>query len=166
MSRSPVVVRGLAAAFFALAAVACGEQAASRATSSDVSARTITPQVFVRSAGDTAFVTLALDVRGDTGRIGSYTGRVRYNSAALVFESEVAQSDGALRASNAEGDSIRVAGVSRTGVDPANLAAFRFRVRNPAGLQSLAFEIDELHQTTRDDLKHLVRRGQAPRILK
>lgn len=166
MNRFPVTPRTLAATALAILAAACGEQPAARTTHSGDGARTITPQVVIRLSGDTALVTLTLDTRGDTTRIGSYTGRVRFNAKALRFQSEVTQEDGALRAANAQGDSIRVAGISRTGIDPSNLALFRFTVHNAEGLQSLTFDVDELHEISRTDLKPVVRRGQAPRILK
>lgn len=111
----------------------------------------ITPRTNVVMHGDTALVTVWLDVRGDVGKIGSFTGRLRYDQAALVYGGEVAISDGTLRASNAGVGAVRLAGASAAGVDRASLAVFMFRVRNAAGIASLQFDLDELHELSRAD---------------
>jgi hypothetical protein len=89
---------------------------------------------------------------------------VHYDPAALSYEGEVALNDATLRASNPAVGEIRVAAVSAEGVDVARLAAFRFSVRNPAAVNSVRFELDEVHALSRMDLKSVVS-VSAPRTL-
>lgn len=113
----------------------------------------ITPRTNLVMRGDTAFVTLWIDVRGDVGKIGSFTGRLHYDQAALEYGGEVAVSDGILRAVNAVAGEVRVAGASAAGVDRASLAVFRFRVRNGSENPGLQFDLDELHELSRVDAR-------------
>ena len=103
--------------------------------------------------GDTAFVTLWIDVRGDVGKIGSFTGRLRYDQAVLEYGGEVAITDGTLRAVNPGSGEVRVAGASAAGVDRASLAVFRFRMRNGSENPGLQFDLDELHELSRVDAR-------------
>jgi hypothetical protein len=164
--RHTSVVRVIPAAILALATAACAEDSPVRTTSSTGGERAITPQVMVRIEGKTATATLTLDVPRDVQKIGSYTGTLRFDPVALAFNAEVEQGDGVLRVSNPQTGLIRIAGAGRTGIDPANLTAFTFTVLDPAGLQSLSFDLDELHEVSRADLRLKLRRGQAARILK
>ena len=113
----------------------------------------ITARADVASTGATAVVTLLLDVRGDVGKVGSFTGRLRFNPAALHYEGEVELSDGTLRAANPGAGVVRVAGASTAGVDVARLAVFRFTVTNAHAPQDVVFELDELHELSRVSLQ-------------
>jgi hypothetical protein len=111
-------------------------------------------------------VTVSLDVRGEVGGVGSFTGTLQFDPKALGFLAEMPLNDGALRASNPGAGTVKVAAASQTGIARDKLASFRFRVLDPAGLGTFAFQVDEMHEVTRADLRPIVRRGQAPRILK
>jgi len=113
----------------------------------------ITPRTNLAMRGDTAFVTVWLDVRGDVGKLGSFTGRLRYDQAAFEYGGEVAITDGTLRAVNPRSGEVRVAGASASGVDRASLALFRFRAKNSSGVPSFQFELDELHELSRTDAR-------------
>jgi hypothetical protein len=143
-----------------LAAQGCREGVPAT-TAGAIVARSITPKVDVAQDGAFAVVTLALDLRGDVGRIGSYTGRLLFDASALTFDTEVSPVDGTERASNPGAGVIRVAGAAVNGVNVAALAAFRFKVVNAAALQAVRLELDEVHEISRADLKALVRRPPA-----
>ncbi|MBC7673110.1 MAG: hypothetical protein H7247_11880 [Polaromonas sp.] len=113
----------------------------------------ITARADVVSTGESAVVTLVLDVRGDVGKVGSFTGRLRFNPAALHYEGEVELSDGTLRASNPGAGVVRVAGASTVGVNVARLAVFHFTVINASAPRNVAFELDELHELSRINLQ-------------
>lgn len=128
------------------------------------SPRSITPRVIVtRDTGATALVTVALDVSSTVGKLGSFTGRVHFDPAALVYVGDISLGDGTMRASNRVNDVVRVAGISTTGINVAQLATFRFRVVDPAALERLYFELEEVHELSRGDLLSLVRSPTAPR---
>ncbi len=125
--------------------------------------RSITPRTTATTAGPTAVVTLVLDVRGDVGKIGSYTGRLRYDAVALIYDGESEISDGTLRATNPGIGEIRVAGASAAGVDLARLAAFRFIVKDPAALQFVQFDLEEVHELSHVNLQpNVVRSASRP----
>lgn len=154
--RAPVATA--LALLLGLAAQGCREGVPAT-TAGTLPARSITPRVAVTRDGAFAVVTLALDVRGDVGRIGSYTGRLIFDASALAYDSEVTPADATQRASNPGAGVIRVAGAAVNGVDVANLAAFRFKVVSAAALPEVRLELDEVHEITRADLKSLVRRS-------
>lgn len=160
--RNPVFgARALTAVGLATVVAAAGCHDADRAlsaTSADAP-RSITPRAIVTRDGSAAIITLVLDVRGDVGKIGSFTGRLRFDPAALSYDREESLSDGTMRASNPETGSVRVAGASLSGVDVAQLAAFRFKVIDADALNALQFDIDELHELSRANVNNLVRRA-------
>ena len=123
--------------------------------------RTITPHVIVAPDGASAVLTLALDVHGDVGRIGSFTGRLRFDATQLAYDGEVPLTDGTMRASNPGEGVIRIAGASLSGVDVAQLASFRFKVINAAGLSAVQFDIEEVHELSRANVTALVVRSGA-----
>ena len=159
MTPSIVRARGFAAAGLALVLASSGCRDAERALSTNGAnaPRSITPHAVVTRDGSVAIVTLTIDVHGDIGKIGSFTGRLRYDPTALAFDREETLSDGTMRASNPESGSVRVAGASMSGVDVAQLAAFRFKVMDPAALNTLQFDIDEIHELSRANVHALVR---------
>jgi hypothetical protein len=142
-----------------LAAQGCRDAANLVSTTGHLAPRSITPRVVVAPNGSGAVLTLALDVRGDVGKIGSFTGRLLFDPTALFYDGEVPFSDGTDRASNPGDGVIRVAGASLNGVDVTNLAAFRFKVINAAALQQVRLELDEVHELSRANLNVLVRRS-------
>jgi hypothetical protein len=141
----------------AFAAQGCRETAGPVSAAGQVAPRSITPRVDVAPAGSLAVITLALDLRGDVGKIGSFTGRLLFDPSALSYDADVSPSDGTDRASNPGVGVIRVAGAALNGMDVAHLAAFRFKVVNAAALQQVRLELDEVHEISRADLRALVR---------
>jgi hypothetical protein len=109
-------------------------------------------------------VTVALDVSGTVGKLGSFTGRLHFDPAGLQYVGEVAVSDGTMRASNRVGDVIRVAGISTAGVNVAQLATVRFKVVNGSALESLHFDLEEVHELSRASLLSLVRSPTFTRV--
>jgi hypothetical protein len=132
---------------------------------SQIPAKSLTPRVLVTTSGATATVTLTLDVAGDVGKIGSFTGRLRFDAAGLGYDGESDLRDGALRASNPGLGQVRVAGVSSDGLDLRSLARFRFTVKNASALQSLRFDLDEVHELSRTDVRASLRPAAAPRFV-
>ena len=127
--------------------------------------RSITPKLLVRGdTGSTALVTVALDVSGNVGTLGSFTGRLHFNPASLQYDSEVAIGDGTTRAVNRVGDVIRVAGISTSGVNAARLVTFRFRVIDKAALETMRFELEEVHEVSATNLLSLVRSPSLGRV--
>lgn len=126
--------------------------------------RSITPRAAVTTSGNTAIVTLELDVHGAVGRIGSFTGRLHFDPAGLSYEGDTPWAT--LLAVNAGTGEIRVAGASPDGVDVTRLAELRFTVRNPTALQTLQFDLDEVHEVSRADVQATLRRGAGPRIIR
>ena len=127
--------------------------------------RAITPKLVVLDdTGKTALVTVALEVSGNVGRLGSFTGRLHFDPAALDYRGEIALGDGTTRATNRVGDVIRVAGISANGVDVARLVTLRFRVLDKAGLQTLRFDLEEVHEVSTTNLLTLVRSPSLSRI--
>lgn len=155
MRRSCVALAAFAFAF----AVACAEPSSLDHAARSAVPREIVPRLVVSdSSHSTAVLTLALDIGGAVGRIGSFTARVLYDSTALEFIEEVPVGDGALRAMNPAPGLVRIAGASAQGMDAAKLAQVRFKVNDPAALALVRLELDELHEQTRADLKVLVKR--------
>lgn len=127
--------------------------------------RSITPKLLVHDdTGSTALVTLALDVSGNVGTLGSFTGRLHFNPASLQYDSEVPIGDGTTRAVNHVGDVIRVAGISTSGINAARLVTFRFRVIDKAALETMRFELEEVHESSATNLLSLVRSPSLVRV--
>jgi hypothetical protein len=135
-------------------------------TGQQVSKPSIMPRTNLVMRGDTALVTVWIDIRGDVGKIGSFTGRLRYDQTALEYGGEVATTDGTLRAVNPGSGEVRVAGASAAGVDRASLAVFRFHVRNASVVPGLQFDLDELHELSRADARVNVQRGVGSRTVR
>lgn len=154
----------LAALLFALAA--CKDASSIVQKPATPTQNSITPRATFVLRGDTALVTVVLDVTGDVGRIGSFTGRLKFDHAAMTYVSESPISDGTLRASNRGTDEVRVAGASSTGIDRAALASFRFAVRDTLALHTLRFDLEELHELARTDMRASVQRGTAQRSVR
>lgn len=146
-----------------LVLAACRDSATMLQSAGESAPRSITPHTTVVTSGVSAVITLALDLRGDVGKIGSFTGRLRFDPTALVFVGDESPADGTLRASNPGAGEIRVAGASATGVAPGSLMSLRFTVKNAAALGTVEFELDEVHELTRVDGMASLRRSPPPR---
>lgn len=156
-------VRTLAAAalIFVLGGAGCRDATTLVPAQGALAPRSITPRVVVVRNGTDAVLTLALEIRGDVGKIGSYTGRMRFDAASLVYDGEVAITDGTVRASNPGNGIVRVAGASLSGIDVAQLAAFRFTVANVAALSTVQFDLEEVHELSHTNLGALLVRASA-----
>ena len=163
MNQTIVRLSGVAAALvLGLALQGCRDDRNVVSTTAATTQRSITPRVIVTPDGaGGAVLTLALDVRGDVGKIGSFTGRLRFDPAALSYDSDVTLSDGTTRASNPGSGEIRVAGASLNGIDVTQLAAFRFKIANAAAIGTPQFDVEELHELSSTNVSALVRRPGA-----
>lgn len=159
MRRAPLLV--LATALL-LSSAACRDLA-QQGASGLAAPSGVAPVVRVRTFDGTAEVTLALVVPSSMGRIRSYTGRVLFDSTALRLVEELPSSDGTMRAFNARGGLLRVAGVALAGIDASHLAVYRFTVLAPGGADRVEFALDELHDVAMNDLMPSVRRTIALR---
>lgn len=147
-----------------VAGSACRDSASTVRPSSAPAPRTITPRVVVTpDQGAFSVITLALDVSGGVGKLGSFTGRLHFDPAALGYDSEVTINDATARASNPGDGVIRVAGMSQSGIDVAHLASFRFKVIKPAGLDAVQFELEEVHELGRANMAEFVRQPKVVR---
>ena len=142
----------------ALLVAACRDTTGLTRPTASNAPRTITPKLLVlNDTGKTALVTVALDVSGNVGKLGSFTGRLHFDPASLEYDGEVAVGDGTTRATNRVGDVIRVAGISTSGVNAARLVTFRFTVLDRAALATLRFDLEEVHEVSATNLLSLVR---------
>ncbi len=123
--------------------------------------KSVTPVTSVALSGSNAIVTLVLDLRGDVGKIGSFTGRLRFDPAVMTYVGEIGIDDGTLRVSNPGTGEIRVAGASASGINAAVLASFRFVATDTAALRRITFAIEELHELSHADLQPIVRSAAA-----
>jgi hypothetical protein len=85
--------------------------------------------------------------------VGSYTAKINYDATALRFDTEIAISDQALRASNPSPGLVRVAGAAASGFTGGRLASYRFVVLRANSARSLSLVVDEMHMITRLDAK-------------
>jgi len=79
-------------------------------------------------------------------KVGSYTGRLHFDAAALQYKAEVAINDG-LRVANpngAGGGEIRFAGASATGFADLTLYSATFTVKQANWTRALTLQMEEL----------------------
>ena len=127
--------------------------------------RSITPKLIVLSdTGRTVLVTVALDVSGNVGKLGSFTGRLHFDPSGLEYDGEVSFADGTARATNRVGDVIRMAGMATSGVDVGRLVTLRFTVLDKAALERLHFDLEEVHEVSSTNLLTLVRSPSVGRM--
>lgn len=96
---------------------------------------------------------VSVQASSNQGVVGSYTGKIRYDSTALRFDGEVPISDKGMRASNAAAGLVRFAGAAATGFSDGRLANYRFTVLRANSVESLSLVVDELHMISRVDAK-------------
>jgi len=150
--------------WIALLLASCRDTASLTRPATSNAPRSITPKLIVRAdTGGTVLVTLALDVSGNVGALGSFTGRVHFASSSLEYVGDVQIGDGTTRAINRVGDVIRVAAISTSGVNAARLITFRFRVIDRAALETMRFDLEEVHELSATNLLSLVRSPNAGR---
>ncbi|HEV8305236.1 MAG TPA: cohesin domain-containing protein [Gemmatimonadales bacterium] len=93
-------------------------------------------------------VRVSVQVRGaEAGlKVGSYTGRLRFDPALLQYKAEVAINDG-LRVANPNGaptGELRFAGANATGFANLTLYSAQFTVRSTDYARSLVLQMEEL----------------------
>lgn len=93
-------------------------------------------------------VRVSVEVRSGTAglKVGSYTGRLKFDPAGLTFKREIAMTDG-LRVANANnaglGD-IRFAGANATGFTSTTLYSAEFTVKSADYAAKLTLQMQEL----------------------
>lgn len=96
--------------------------------------------------GQTVRVSVEVRVAPASVKVGSYTGRLVFDPAALQFAGEVAINDG-LRLANANGAGtglIRFAGANATGFTDPRLYSAAFTVRQGDYASKLSLQMEEL----------------------
>ena len=97
--------------------------------------------------GQTVHVWVRVQIGGETAaRLGSYTGRLRFDPAAVRFESETAIDDG-MRVSNPAGAStgdLRFAGAAPAGFQNLTLYEATFEVTKPDYMDQLRLDMEEV----------------------
>ncbi|HXE83578.1 MAG TPA: cohesin domain-containing protein [Gemmatimonadales bacterium] len=96
--------------------------------------------------GQTVKVSVVVRAADASVKIGSYTGRLHFDAAALQYKAEVAINDG-LRVANpngAGGGEIRFAGASATGFADLTLYSATFTVKQANWTRALTLQMEEL----------------------
>ena len=93
-------------------------------------------------------VRVSVEVRSGTAslKVGSYTGRLKFDPAGLVFKREIVLSDGlrVANAANAGLGEIRFAGANATGFTTTTLYSAEFVVKNGDFAGKLTLQMQEL----------------------
>ncbi|MFQ6047531.1 MAG: hypothetical protein ACE5PT_14430 [Gemmatimonadales bacterium] len=99
--------------------------------------------------GDVVRIAVKVQFGTDSeAKLGSYTGRLRFDPELLVYRDEVNLNDG-LRVSNpndADTGEIRFAGAAARGFEDLTLYAAMFRVRRTPFVDGLGFEMEEMSE--------------------
>jgi len=96
--------------------------------------------------GQTVKVSVVVRAADASVKIGSYTGRLHFDAAALQYKAEVAINDG-LRVANpsgAGGGEVRFAGASATGFADLTLYSATFTVKQANWTSALTLQMEEL----------------------
>jgi len=110
------------------------------------------------AVGGTVKVSAQLVPDADSAnRIVSFNARVAFDSSALAYIEDGAVADGAMRASNALGTEVRVAGAALDGFSTGLLFSAHFRVLKRDGLRSLRLTLDELKNSSGGDMRNAKR---------
>jgi len=148
--------KSIRAVLMALLVTACQDQQAQTTgptppVPSDGVTASVTVDNLNAQVGQTVRVRAEVQVgTSQTYRVGSYTGRLRFDPARLEFAGENRINDG-LRVANAQGAAsgeIRFAGASPTGFETLVLYDASFVVRSPAYTQNLRLAMEELSAAT------------------
>ncbi|MFL5526088.1 MAG: cohesin domain-containing protein [Gemmatimonadaceae bacterium] len=103
-----------------------------------------------------AALVVSVQAKSNQGTVGSYTARIKYDSAALRFEGEIAMSDNGLRALNPSPGLLRFAGATAGGFPDGRLASYKFVVLQANAAKTLSLAVDEMHMITRTDAKSVL----------
>lgn len=137
----------------ALALAACDEDPLTSSTPGEPSPPAQGIQAFIQvdhdraQPGDQVRVWVKVQIGGETdARLGSYTGRLRFDPAGLRFESEVAIDDG-MRVTNPAGapqGEVRFAGAAPAGFRTLTLYEGTFEVVKADYMDQLRLEMEEV----------------------
>ena len=157
-ARTKQIARAVATAGLAFAVAGCTEQLSTKAPGTPEP--TMDASLVLSTASPATGATV--DVFAQIGPaapalVGSFTARIRYDSTALRYETELPLADQVLRATNATSGQVRFAGAASAGVTSGRLAGYRFLVLRPDGVRTLQLVIDELHTIARADAASMVR---------
>jgi hypothetical protein len=94
----------------------------------------------------------------DTLSLGSFRVRLGFDSTKLQFIEEIPDAD-MMRVVNPKADEVIVVGASSQPSSAGRLFAFRMRVDDPAGINSLMLFVDELNDAAFRDQRLSVRRA-------
>lgn len=99
----------------------------------------------------------------DSLSIGSFVARLSYDAAKLHYLGE-SDADEMMRVVNAEQGKLTVAAASGSGSKTGRLFTFKFRVDDPAGLESLMLSMDELNDTKYVSRLSLIHTRATPQL--
>lgn len=153
-----VVRVALCAGVVVLAADGCTEQTSTKAPGTPEP--TMDASLVLSNSAPAAGTTV--DVFAQIGAaapalVGSFTGRIRYDSTYLRYQAEIPIADQALRATNATSGLVRFAGAASAGVTSGRLAGYRFLVLRPNAVRTLQLVVDEIHTVARTDAAAMLR---------
>lgn len=148
------------ATIFSLAVVGCRDQqsvstAARTAENSQNEARLVFTSLKVQE-GDDVLARLETRTTAQVKPIGSYTVRIRYDSAVLEYVAEEATRGDAVQIVNPQEGEIRAAGISAAGFPDGQLVGMRFRARRSGPIVDVIAVIVEMHAIDRGDVLHLL----------
>lgn len=91
-------------------------------------------------------------------KLGSFTGRLTYDTTALTFVRETELADGGTRVVNPLPGTLRAAAIHPSGFGDSPIAAYEFIVKSPSAVASLALTVEELHDIANTNAVLSVRR--------
>jgi hypothetical protein len=109
------------------------------------------------AAGSNVIVAGTVTVGSDLS-VGSFRVRVAYDTAMLRFVEEIVE-PGMMRVVNPRPGEVIVVGASSGSSTDGRLFTLRFRVSDPAGLNSLVLHVDELNDASFQDQRQSVIRA-------
>lgn len=137
----------------ALVLAACDDDPLTSRTPGEPAPPTQGIQAFVQvdndraQPGDRVHVWVKVQIGGESGaRLGSYTGRLRFDPGSLRYVQETAIDDG-MRVTNPAGapqGDLRFAGAAPAGFTTLTLYEVEFEVTEPGYLEALRLEMEEV----------------------
>jgi hypothetical protein len=151
------ILRRLAGAIAAASTVACAEATRDRSTSPQPSYDAYL-QVPDPLPAEGARLVVMIRITGSrANELGSFTGRIAYDTAGLTFVAETPLADGATRLSNPQPGEIRTAAIRAQGFGDAPVAAYEFIVKSRSAIATMSLKVEELHDIKLGDATANVR---------
>jgi hypothetical protein len=101
-------------------------------------------------------------VADSSATLGSFTGALAYDAAALRFAGHARTEDGAMRVVNPQPGVLRIAAASPVGFPRGEVIALRFDVIRVGGARSFAIATSEAHRIVLDTVPAEAARMLAP----